>query len=432
MVFSLTLSVEKTVMKIAAKTLLVLLVSLGLSGCLKDKVTRSYTLFKPVYESKEKVLASITSGPGQKLKKPGKIYVYGNFLFVNEVNEGIHVFSYADPANPVNKAFIKIPGNLDIAVRGNTLYADLYSDMLTLDISDPLDAKVTHQYTNVFNERNYGHGFVADSSQYIVGWEQRDTTVNFEESPVCVGCGTGMIWLSGPQMSMAEGSFYAGSKTPVGVAGSMARFSLVDNYLYLVSAQSLQTFDVSTPETPLRVSDAYFAWGTSIETIYPFRDKLFIGSTTGMFIFDISTSGQPQYVSGLAHFRSCDPVITDGDYAFVTLRTGTICGGIQESELQVVDVRNIQQPVVVSRVAMKEPYGLGLSGASLWVCDGEEGLKIIDVTDPLKPSLKRVIGGINPFDVIPLNEIMIVSAKEGIFLYENKAAENIKLISKLN
>ena len=407
------------------KTLPVLLLALSLTGCVKDKVSRTYTLFKPVYERKENVLATIKSEPGKALEKPGKIYVYGHYLFVNEVNEGVHVFNYADPAKPVNQAFIRIPGNLDIAVRGNTLYADVYSDMLTIDISDLMAAKVTHSYPNVFPERTYSSGVIADSTQYIVGWEQRDTTIAYDDPNPCFGCVPGVIWMN----DAAEFAASTATKSAVGVAGSMARFSIVDNFLYLVNAYSLQAFDISTPATPVKSTEPLFFFD-ELETIYPFRDKLFIGATTGMFIYDISTSGQPVYVSHLAHFRVCDPVITDGDFAYATLRATALCGGIQESQLQVVDVHDIQQPTLLTTVPMKDPYGLGKSGNLLWVCDGEAGLKILDISNPKSPSLVKQINGINPYDIIPINGIMLVSAKEGIFLY-NADPANIHLESKL-
>src|SRR5690606_8339027 len=95
-----------------------------LQGCVKDQVTRKYTIFKPVFKEKSIVLYEVGSTSAQQISNAVKIYVYGNYLFVNEVNKGVHVIDNTNPASPVNKRFINIPGNVDIAVKGNFLYAD--------------------------------------------------------------------------------------------------------------------------------------------------------------------------------------------------------------------------------------------------------------------------------------------------------------------
>ncbi|NJO25139.1 MAG: hypothetical protein HC867_04185, partial [Bacteroidia bacterium] len=128
-----------------------------------------------------------------------------------------------------------------------------------------------------------------------------------------------------------------------GLAGSMARFSLVNNYLYTVNSWTLGVFDISSSGDAQRVSTQNLGWG--IETIYPFRNKLFIGSQTGMFIYDISNPAAPVKEGQFSHARSCDPVISDGDFAYVTLRDGTPCVGFN-NQLDVVDVRNVMSPAL--------------------------------------------------------------------------------------
>ena len=39
--------------------------------------------------------------------------------------------------DPKNISFINIPGNEDMAIKGNTLYADAYGDLVTFDITNP-------------------------------------------------------------------------------------------------------------------------------------------------------------------------------------------------------------------------------------------------------------------------------------------------------
>lgn len=394
-------------------------------GCVKDSVTHTYTLLKPVYRSKATVLAEVGSKPAKTLENPGKIYVYGNYLFVNEVNKGVHIIDNSNPANPVNKRFIELPGNVDIAVKGNTLYADIYTDMLTIDISDPLTVKVSEVTRDVFPERVYTSGFRPDTSQYIVDWIQQDTTVNLEDER-CFNCG---IWLSDAMFAQSAASPESFNKVISGISGSMARFTIAGSYLYTVNISSLMVFDISTQLHPVKVNERPVGW--NIETIYPFRENLFIGSATGMFIYDITDPTAPTYVSQVNHIRMCDPVISDGKYAYVTLRAGAQCGTVTGSQLQVLDITNLSNPVLINTYTLENPFGLGKTGDLLWICDGTAGLKVYDATDPTKLSFKYHIRNLEPYDVIPVNNRLIVSAKEGIVQYDASNPEKLAELSRI-
>lgn len=110
--------------------------------------------YRPVYLTTEELRTISTTAPA-KLKSPGKIYVRGNFLFINERYRGIHVIDNADPRQPVNLSFISIPGNVDIAVKGSVLYADNGVDFVALDISDPQNVRVLKRIENAFPQQNF-------------------------------------------------------------------------------------------------------------------------------------------------------------------------------------------------------------------------------------------------------------------------------------
>lgn len=402
--------------------LLPLLALVMLAGCFKDKVTRTYTILTPVYREKNEVLADVKPMAAKPLVNPGKIYVYENYLFVNEVNEGVHIIENSNPKAPVNKAFITIPGNVDIAVKGHSLYADIYTDMLTLDIADPLSATITSIARDVFPERSYGNGFIADSNKYIVDWNRKDTIVPYNDEG-CFNCG--IVFTS--DLLFFNSSTKA--TTPVGIAGSMARFTIINNYMYAVGINDLNVFNLNEPATP--VFEKTVGIGFDIETVFPFKDKLFIGASSGIYIYDISTASNPSYVGSFVHMRSCDPVVTDGDYAYVTLRTGSVCGGILESRLEVLDVKQMNSPKLVATYTLSNPYGLGKDGNLLWICDGEAGLKMFDASSPAAIRLKKTYNNVEPFDVIPYNGKLIVSAKEGIIQYDYSNPDKMIELSRL-
>ena len=72
-----------------------------------------------------------------------------------------------------------------------------------------------------------------------------------------------------------------------GVGGSTARFTIVGNYLYVVDNTSLKVFDIANPAVaPVMKSKTEL--GINIETIFPYQDKLFIGSSFSMYKSRIS------------------------------------------------------------------------------------------------------------------------------------------------
>src|SRR5690606_11985836 len=111
-------------------------------------------------------------------------------------------------------------------------------------------------------------------------------------------------------------------------------------------------------------------WG--IETIFPFDNKLFIGSTTGMHIYDIGNPASPEAMAVYNHVTACDPVIVNEKYAFVTLRSGNFCQPGTDL-LEVIDIEDPYHPRLLKSYPMENPHGLGLSGDNLYVCEGNHG-----------------------------------------------------------
>jgi hypothetical protein len=377
-----------------------------LPGCFKDRISRTYTLMKPVYASKATVLSNIRSNNPRSLEAPGKIYILGRYLFVNELDKGVHIIDNADPSNPRAVAFVDIPGNIDIAVRGSYLYADMYKELVVVDISDPLNARLVKEVPNVFSDRYYGPA-INDSAYIIVDWEIKDTMVDVEDaSPQ---------WFYGYVAFAADGPSQSKASYVPGIAGSLARFSIVNDYLYAINTSSLHSFNVAQPDEPVRTDSIYVGW--NIETLYPFKDKLLIGSTTGMFIYDIQDPAKPQPVSTFDHARACDPVVTDGDYAFITLRTGTACNGIS-NQLDVVDITNVESPTLARTYPLTNPAGLAKDGNTLFICDGSDGLKIFDAENVHNLQLVRTLPDAEPKDVIAWAGNLVMVAKEGIYQYD--------------
>lgn len=401
------------------------ILSIFFSGCLKDTSykTQTYVFYVPVYESKDIVKANIKSNNARAVQNPGKIYFYGKYIFLNEIDKGIHIIDNSSPASPKNIAFIDIPGNMDIAVKGNILYADLYSDLVTIDIADPLNATVKKYTNNVFPFRNY-NGFLSDSTKVIVDWVKTEKIVSEGEL-------SDSWWReknSGGIFMQTAASGAGRGNSPVGMGGSMARFAIFNDRLYTVSTSGLSVFNITTPTEPAFTKKINIGWG--IETIFPFKNNLFIGSQSGMFIYDVSNPDNPARTGQFAHVRSCDPVVADDNYAYVTLRSGTACQGFT-NQLDVLQLNNFSNISLLKTYSFTNPHGLSKDGNLLFICDGADGLKIYDASDVMNLKLIKRIRGMETYDVIAYKNIALVVAKDGLYQFNYTNTNDIMLLSKI-
>ena len=167
-------------------------------------------------------------------------------------------------------------------------------------------------------------------------------------------------------------SFSTNSDSESGTGGSTARFTVSGNYLYTVNISTLKIFDVSQPASPFLVASKYI--GTDIETIFCLGNNLFLGSQNGIYILDISQPASPVVQSTYSHVRSCDPVIADSIYAYVTLNSNQIICGNSTNELQIINIANPTSPYFVKSYNMTNPLGLAKNDTVLFVCDN--GIKV--------------------------------------------------------
>jgi len=169
--------------------------------------------------------------------------------------------------------------------------------------------------------------------------------------------------------------------------------------------------------------------GFDIETIYPFKDKLFLGSMGGLYIYDISQPGAPVKQGDFIHARACDPVIADDNYAYVTLREGTDCGPTT-NELEVVDVQDLSAPSLLKAYPMTKPRGLTKDDNLLFVCD--DGIKMYDASDPANIILKKHVGELETRDAIAWDKNLIVVASDGLYQFDYSNSDDLTLRSKLS
>lgn len=413
---------------------LTLFSALFLTSCLKDQcdATLTYMVYEPVFAKPEVFRQPIKTEAARELKAPGRIYVYKDYLFINEDRQGIHIFDNKNPSEPVSIGFMNIPGNVNMAVRNDILYADNYIDLVSIDISDPTQPKYLDRTENVF----FDYGFYAEYG-YLISYEPTEKTI---EVP-CGNPNSGreFFWYKSDVAQfdiLAVTNTASGSQgaeavlDQAGVGGSMARFTITANHLYTLRDWELKIFSLQQPSKAALANTLQLGWG--METIFPYGDKLFFGANNGMHIYSISDPANPQHLSTFEHARACDPVFIDGNLAYVTLRDGSDCQNFN-NQLDVVDITSLTNPRLLATYGMKNPHGLSKVNDNLFICEGEHGLKVFDASEWDKIGQRQLshLEGFATFDIIALaaKQIAIVIGKDGLYQFDISDPADLRQLS---
>ncbi len=412
----------KIIMKI--KNLFLLTATLFfLVSCSNNDEFETVNVAKPEYMSLDALRSSVEITPPQNIVESGKIYAYNNLVLINDVDSGIHIIDNSDPENPNKIAFIKIIANKDMEVKGNYLYADSLMDLLVFDISNLENIIEVARLKDVFpgyvtipvSENvviDYGeNGFNPEG--VIVGWTITQEQRRIEDQNYING---GVVF---NDMAMA-------SAESTGQGGSLARFKIVADYLYAVDSHNINIFDINNLESPVELQDVNA--GFDIETIFNKENLLFLGSMSGMYIYDISSPELPKFISEFQHGTACDPVVVDENYAYITLRAGNFCGAF-ESSLEIVDISDIYNLELVKSYAMDNPYGLGIKDNLLFICDGTSGLKVYNKTVIEDLELLNTFKNITAFDVIPMENNLLLIGDNTLYQY-SYSNNGVELLSE--
>jgi hypothetical protein len=385
----------------------------------------------------------LTTLSQSSLSQTGKIWYDDGFLYVNIINEGVMVINNFDPKAPKKVGFIQIPGNVDIAVRGNTMYANSHQDLVALDISDLNAIKEMRRIPAIFTHRPRPGAWDANTIAWRTGNDLqniiRSAFGGFNLMGIPNSSGFGLMGntfgvSSNPLLMTAAPTAKAPANRPSGggKGGSMACFVLMDDYLYAIDSRDLLVFSIKNPVAPELIGQK-IPVNSDIETLFGYENRLFVGSQSGMYIFNATERGRPQLEGTYRHIRSCDPVVVEGQYAYVTLRNGSDCGG-NVNQLDVIDISNPSRPQKVRTYPMTNPHGLGIDNGLLFICDGRDGLKAFDASNPRNIKQVAHFSNIQTYDVIPDNhrKILIMVGGNKITQYDYRDPFKLTELSVLD
>jgi hypothetical protein len=129
---------------------ILVLLALTASSCYKyTSPPAPVSAYKPILIDKQSLASSVKWLSSTDLNNPGKYLLNANYLYIVEKYKGVHVFDNTNPLSPQNMGLINVPGIQTISIKGNNLYADNATDIVALDISNPVSPRLLSRISNV-------------------------------------------------------------------------------------------------------------------------------------------------------------------------------------------------------------------------------------------------------------------------------------------
>lgn len=410
---------------------IVFLIVLGSCSSDSGELIVTYTKGEAIYGDLESIRATPLVSGVLPLVDAGKIYLGDEYILIGEEKRGIHVYDNQDPNNPIPKLFINIPGNREYYVEDNFLFAESLYDMLKIDISNPLNPQLISRIENAisttitnhrgevlvdFNFETVTEEIDIDSDIYSSLWNSVDNFVYYDYENNLI------------PPSAVPSSFAGNSNNQ---AGTVNRISALNGYVYVISKAVLSVYEIDQ-------FSQVFTGGISfnMETIYPFSDRIFIGTNNSVEIYDVSNPAEPMYEGSFWHATSCDPVLpVSENIAYATLRTGEFaqCPG-DINALVILDISNQNLVSQIQEIEMQSPYGLAMINTILYVGEGENGLKSFNAENPGNPSLISWNRDVTAYDVLahPTNpNILLITGPDGFQQYQLAPSSELQLLSSI-
>jgi hypothetical protein len=143
-------------------------------------VTFGESQYEPVFMDRSAFEHSVVLSSPKPVLNAGKIYVIGSYLFINEKNEGFHVFNNQNPSNPLPMHFMETPGATDLAIRENVFFINQATDLIAVEVNlESGGLTVSKRIKETFPIMLSPDGFYPQNipvNNVIVNWIPKTTT----------------------------------------------------------------------------------------------------------------------------------------------------------------------------------------------------------------------------------------------------------------
>ena len=408
-------------MKKVLLSFMVLLISFSFLSCTdKCKETRVIVTRTPILHPFSEIRNSVKALPARSIQDPGIICEKDNYLFINEVKKGVHVIDNSDPASPRFVAFINIPGNGDFVIRGNTLYADSYSDLVSIDITNPSEPKEIGRINEIFT---FGMFYNVQWQSHSDGLIWGDFTEKFDS--VNAGCNDDIIV---PAVKALRSNL-----TIIGpeyFPKATKRFAMSGKFLYAISGYSnVQIIDLENGVSPVLIQN--FTTEPVLTSINASGDKLFLGSYLGIIMYQNTSSGIPEKILVLPKTAPCDQVIAHDNTAYVLQGSDSFCS-TNPSALSSIDISK-NPPKWMKTYMLEGPYKISLKYPYLYVAEEKKGLKVFDVTDDVATDqhLLAFKSDIKPKNVLAFGKTVLVVTDDNLYQFDISDPKTLRQLSSI-
>lgn len=393
-----------------------------------------YEAYEPVYMTRAKLESSIKILQPQKIHSIGKVISHNNYIFVNDPGKGIHIINNHKPKAPKTVAFLQIPGNYDIAIQNNLLFADNATDLLAFSIKNinvpVLLSRSRDAFEEVFPEGNPHFYHLDPHLGIIVDWKLQHVVEKLDPDGF-----PEFFTSNGNTIELTTTDFSKKHITrpfhPSGLSNSLSRLRVSNNQVYTLLGKSIGVYQFTNPIAPIKLNT--IATNKTAETLFLHKEMLFAVGKKETQLFSLEKPESPAFLSSTEHWTSSSSAVLHNKKVILTHHTSTD-NKTESDQLSVLDLQNVYEPKVQFSFAMTNPLGLALYKQHLYICDGNAGLKIhkSDTSQKMTSRAEMQYPEIHAVDIIPLKNTLLLIFDDGIKQYaveKNNTLKEISLIS---
>jgi len=197
-------------------------------------------------------------------------------------------------------------------------------------------------------------------------------------------------------------------------SGYVADIKTLNDKIYLVDGIGFTTYDVSIPDTPVKIDYIDTPAGpTGIDT-----DGSYAYIASGVSLFqtvDLNLPLTPSVIGSYSVSGVVDAKMR-GDYVYAAATASP--------RLQIIDMNNLTLPDSKGSATLSSPVSIALSGNYAFVSDS--GIKILDVSNPDNPFLTGtsipITGSVKGIDV--KGDYAYIASSEGLQIFDISDPEN--------
>jgi hypothetical protein len=213
--------------------------------------------------------------------------------------------------------------------------------------------------------------------------------------------------------SCGEGAGGVGNSASQG--GSTSRFVVTHGHLYVLNeGEEIISYSLAEPNKPT-FKHSMFIGAANAETLHGSGEHLFVGMDNGMLVVSLADPAEPKIKARVGHFVARDPVVVEGDKAYVTLRG-------ERNVLQIYDVARMESPIHIATYPMSSPFGLAAARGRAFICDGSRGLVTLDVSEPSAVRETANLSDNICFDALVNESSLITTGATGLHQYSLSGA----------